>query len=140
MVRSKAVEQSVTLGAVAPWPTTCPGGAYTSTMHCLSCLPAGWARRTVALALLITSLRLAAQTPARSTDTLRLSLDQAVTMGLRQSDEVGLANAQIDLADAQYANARASALPQLRFNGAYTHVYESARGQAVGALFNQPNT
>ena len=61
-------------------------------------------------------------------------------MGVRQSDEVGLANAQIDLADAQYANARASALPQLRFNGAYTHVYESARGQAVGALFNQPNT
>ena len=61
-------------------------------------------------------------------------------MGLRQSDEVGLANAQIDLADAQYANARANALPQLRFNGAYTHVYESARGQAVGALFNQPNT
>ena len=109
-------------------------------MHCLSCLPAGWARRTVALALLIASRPLPAQTPARSTDTLRLSLDQAVTMGLRQSDEVGLANAQIDVADAQYANARANALPQLRFNGAYTHVYQSARGQAVGALFNQPNT
>jgi outer membrane protein TolC len=109
-------------------------------MHCLSCLPAGWARRTVALALLITSHRLAAQSPARSTDTLRLSLDQAVALGIQQSDEVGLANAQIDLADAQYANARANALPQLRFNGAYTHVYESARGQAVGSLFNQPNT
>ena len=61
-------------------------------------------------------------------------------MGLRQSDEIGLANAQIDVADAQFANARANALPQLRFNGSYTHVYESARGQAVGSFFNQPNT
>ena len=61
-------------------------------------------------------------------------------MGLRQSDEIGLANAQIDVADAQFANARANALPQLRVNGSYTHVYESARGQAVGSFFNQPNT
>jgi outer membrane protein TolC len=97
-------------------------------------------RHAVALALLITSHRLAAQTPARSTDTLRLSLDQAVTLGIRQSDEIGLANAQIGVADAQYSNVRANALPQLRFNGTYTHVYESARGQAVGSLFNQPNT
>jgi outer membrane protein TolC len=125
-------------GAVEP--TTRPGGAYTFLMHSLSCPPAGWARRMVALALLITSHQLAAQTPARSTDTLRLSLDQAVTLGLQQSDEIGLANAQIGVADAQYANVRANALPQLRFNGTYTHVYESARGQAVGALFNQPNT
>jgi outer membrane protein TolC len=109
-------------------------------MHRLSCPPAGWARRTVALALLITSHRLAAQSPARSTDTLRLSLDQAVAIGLRQSDEIGLANAQIGVADALYSNARANALPQLRFNGTYQHVYESARGQAVGSLFNQPNT
>src|SRR5215217_2749969 len=110
MLRSSAVDSicHTRRGAVAP--TTGPGGAYTSTMHCLSCPPAGWARRTVALALLITSHRLVAQTPARSTDTLRLSLDQAVTLGLRQSDEIGLANAQIDVADAQYANARASAL------------------------------
>jgi outer membrane protein TolC len=86
------------------------------------------------------SARLGAQTPTRSTDTLRLSLDQAVAIGLRQSDEIGLASAQVDVADAQYASARANALPQLRFNGAYTHVYESARGQAVGSLFNQPNT
>jgi outer membrane protein TolC len=109
-------------------------------MHSLSCPPAGWARRTVALALLITSHTLAAQTPARLADTLRLSLDQAVELGLRQSDEIGLANAQVGVADAQYSNVRANALPQLRFNSTYTHVYESARGQAVGSLFNQPNT
>jgi outer membrane protein TolC len=109
-------------------------------MHSLSCPPAGWARRTVALALLITSHTLAAQAPTRLTDTLRLSLDQAVDLGLRQSDEIGLANAQVGVADAQYSNVRANALPQLRFNSTYTHVYESARGQAVGSLFNQPNT
>ena len=109
-------------------------------MHSLSCPPAGWVRRTVALALLITSHRLSAQNPARSTDTLRLSLDQAVELGLQQSDEIGLANAQIGVADALYSNVRANALPQLRFNGTYSHVYQSARGQAVGQLFNQPNT
>jgi outer membrane protein TolC len=109
-------------------------------MHSLSCPSAGWARGTVALALLIVSHTLAAQTSTRPTDTLRLSLDQAVDLGLRQSDEIGLANAQVGVADAQYANVRANALPQLRFNSAYTHVYESARGQAVGSLFNQPNT
>ncbi|MEO6528868.1 MAG: TolC family protein [Gemmatimonadaceae bacterium] len=100
------------------------------------------ARRTAAVALLALPLGVQAQTPASPVagDTVRLSLDQAVTIGLRQSDEIGLANARVDVADAQFANARASILPQLRFNGAYTHVYESARGNAVGAVFNQPNT
>jgi outer membrane protein TolC len=73
-------------------------------------------------------------------DTVRLSLDEAVALGLRQSDEVGIAAAQVDVADAQFGAARANVLPQLRFNGGYTHVYESARGQAVGSVFNQPNT
>ena len=140
-MRARGVMQSDTLSpTVPPSPTTAPGAAYTSLMHCLSCLPNGWARRTVALALLLTAQRLGAQASARPTDTLRLSLDQAVAIGIRQSDEIGLASAQIDVADAQFASARANALPQLRFNGNYTHVYESARGQAVGQLFNQPNT
>jgi outer membrane protein TolC len=102
--------------------------------------PSGRARRLVAAALLLFPAPLAAQSRAAAGDTVRLSLDQAVALGLRQSDELGLASAQTDVADAQYASARASALPQLRFNGAYTHVWESARGSAVGAVFNQPNT
>lgn len=73
-------------------------------------------------------------------DTLRLALEEAVAISLRQSDEVGIAAAQVDVADAQYLAARSNALPQLRLNGAYTHVYQSARGQAVGSVFNQPNT
>src|ERR1700716_636647 len=73
-------------------------------------------------------------------DTLRLSVDDAVAIALRQSDEVGLAAAQVDVADAQYGAARANGLPQLRISGSYLHVYQSARGQAVGSVFNQPNT
>src|SRR3982750_1804464 len=102
--------------------------------------PFGRARRFVAAVLLLTPMALRAQQRAVLSDTVRLSIDEAVVLGLRQSDEIGLASAEIDVADAQYANARANILPQLRFNGAYTHVWESARGQAVGALFNQPNT
>src|ERR1700716_3853063 len=73
-------------------------------------------------------------------DTLRLTVDEAVTIALRQSDEMGIAAAQVDVADAQYGAARANTLPQLRFSGSYLRVYESARGQAVGSVFNQPNT
>lgn len=94
------------------------------------------------LALLAFPLAAQAQAPiaAGPRDTLRLSIEQAVDLAMRNSDEIGLAAAQIDVADAQYANARASILPQLRFNGGYTRTYASARGSAVGAVFNQPNT
>jgi outer membrane protein TolC len=96
----------------------------------------------VALAIAPAMTSAAAQGVGTATgrDTLRLSVDDAVTIALRQSDEVGVAAAQIDVADAQYGAARANALPQLRINGAYLHTYQSARGQAVGAQFNQPNT
>src|SRR5690348_5836983 len=85
---------------------------------------------------------LRAQSPASGavTDTLRLSVEDAVALAQRQSDEVGIAAAQADVADARFGAARANALPQLRLNSTYTHVYESARGQAVGSVFNQPNT
>jgi outer membrane protein TolC len=83
-----------------------------------------------------------AQSPAapRASDTLRLSLGDAVSIAMRQSDEIGIAAAQVDVADALYGSARANALPQLRFSSSYLHVYQSARGQAVGSVFNQPNT
>lgn len=97
--------------------------------------------RALVLALFVVSRGAAAQSGGDGArDTMRLSVDEAVAIALRQSDEIGVAAAQIDVADAQYGAARANALPQLRFSGAYLHVYESARGQAVGAVFNQPNT
>lgn len=97
---------------------------------------------SVLLLVVLPALPLRAQSPApaAAADTLRLSVEDAVTLAQRQSDEVGVAAAQADVAEARYGSARASALPQLRLNSTYTHVYESARGQAVGAVFNQPNT
>jgi outer membrane protein TolC len=99
-------------------------------------------RRCVLVVALAFPLALQAQSPAaaRSSDSLRLSLGDAVSMAMRQSDEVGIAAAQADVAEALYGIARASLLPQLRLNSTYTHVFESARGQAVGSVFNQPNT
>ena len=77
---------------------------------------------------------------AQKNDTLRLSLPDAVTRGLRFGDEARLAAAQVDLADASVMTARATGLPQLRVSGTYGHVYENARSTAVGQIFNQPNT
>lgn len=96
----------------------------------------------VLLALPLTAQRGPARsTPANSTaDTLRLSLEEAVETGLRVGDEVRLAAARADIADAQLDLARASLLPQLRINSAYTRTFESARSNAVSAVFNQPNT
>jgi outer membrane protein TolC len=101
-----------------------------------------WPALVAALALTPVMMSAAAQGVGTDAahDTLRLSVDDAVSIALRQSDEVGVAAAQVDVADAQYGAARANALPQLRLNGAYLHTYQSARGQAVGAQFNQPNT
>jgi OMF family outer membrane factor len=73
-------------------------------------------------------------------DSLVLSLDDAVTQALRTGDEARLAEAQVEIADAQLGVARAAALPQLRLSSTYNHGFENARAQAVGQIFNQPNT
>lgn len=102
-------------------------------------------RRAVELALLHLSLlatlpwrAVAAQ--AGSADTLRLSVAEAIGLAQRQGDEIGIAEAQVNVADAVHGATRANMLPQLRLTGGYTRVFESARGQVVGAVFNQPNT
>ena len=77
---------------------------------------------------------------AQRADTLRLSLQDAVAIALRASDEVRLSAMQAEIADAQFGTARATALPQLRLNASYNHAWENARANAVGAVFNQPNT
>jgi outer membrane protein TolC len=73
-------------------------------------------------------------------DTLRLSLPEAVTLALRDADEVKRANADIAITGAQVMTSRASALPQLRLTGTYNHVFANARARAVNQVFNQPNT
>ena len=51
-----------------------------------------------------------------------------------------ITQAQIELADAQVTAARAAGIPQARLTSTYTHAYENARANAVGSVFNQPNT
>lgn len=73
-------------------------------------------------------------------DTLRLGIEAAVTMAIRQGDETRLAAAQVDVTDAQITTARAAGLPQLRLNGTYTQVIENARANIVGSVFGQSFT
>jgi outer membrane protein TolC len=77
---------------------------------------------------------------APPSDTIRLSIEDAVTRAVRQSDETRLAAAQLEVTEAQITTARAAGLPQLRLNGAYTQVIENARGTIVGSVFGQPFT
>jgi outer membrane protein TolC len=73
-------------------------------------------------------------------DTLRLSLPEAVTLALRDADEVRRAAADVAVTEAQVTTSRATALPQLRLTGIYNHVFANARARAVNQVFNQPNT
>ena len=92
--------------------------------------------------LFLLAFAVVAAAPARAqrADTLRLSIEDAVATAQRVSDETRLAAAVVDVADAQVGTARATALPQVRLNSTYTHAYQNARAQAVGSVFNQPNT
>lgn len=94
--------------------------------------------RILSLAALLSAV-LAASPPlgAQSTDTLRLSLADAVTRAVRESDETQLAAVQLDLAEAQVTTARAAGLPQLRLAGNYSQVLKNARAEIVGAIFGQ---
>jgi outer membrane protein TolC len=95
-------------------------------------------RTSVAFGLVVaTSPALAQQQPP---DTLRLTIKSAVDQALTSSDEVRISQAQIDLADAQVTAARAAGIPQARLSSTYSHAFENARANAVGSVFNQPNT
>lgn len=102
-------------------------------------------RRLLAIvsAVAVPVLRSPAQTDmgrAATGDTLRLSIEEAVTRAIRQSDETRLAAAQLDVTEAQITTARAAGLPQLRLSGSYTQVIENARAKIVGSVFGQSFT
>jgi outer membrane protein TolC len=81
---------------------------------------------------------LVAQQSRPSTDSLSLSLSDAVARADRIGEEVGLARANLYATHAQATVARAPGLPQLRISASENRTVASARGQAVGAVFNQP--
>ncbi|HEX4932270.1 MAG TPA: TolC family protein, partial [Gemmatimonadaceae bacterium] len=75
---------------------------------------------------------------AGSTDTLRLSIGDAVARAVRESDESRIAGAQVEVAEAQVTTARAAGLPQARLSGNYSQVLRNARAEIVGqAIFGQ---
>lgn len=89
------------------------------------------------LATLVAALPL----PAQRGDTLRLSIGDAVTRAVRESDESRVARAQIEVTDAQVTTARASGLPQARLASSYQQVLKNARGDIVGrSIFGQQYT
>jgi outer membrane protein TolC len=93
---------------------------------------------------LIIAAALVAATPASAaaqrTDTLRLSLEDAVTRMLRSSDEVRAAWLGVESADAQMTSARAAGLPQIRLTSSYQQVLKNARAEMVSQLFGQKFT
>jgi outer membrane protein len=89
----------------------------------------------VAVGLLLDPTPLTAQ--PRSSDSLGLRLEAAVARALRDGDEVRIADAQLDATRAQIGVARATGLPQLRFQGSYQQVLENARATIVGSVFGQ---
>ncbi|MEJ2187321.1 MAG: TolC family protein [Gemmatimonadota bacterium] len=71
------------------------------------------------------SMQTAARVQQAAGDTVALSLDAALTRALGQSEEVRLAEAQVDAASAQVHVARSAALPQVNGSFGYTRTFAS---------------
>jgi outer membrane protein TolC len=95
----------------------------------------------LARTLLIGALLCPIAAAAQATDTVRLSLADAVARVVRESDEVRLAAAQLDVSEAQSTVARSVGLPTLQFTGNYTQVERNARATIVNPqVFGQAYT
>ena len=81
-----------------------------------------WIAATLGILL---SGSLSGQEVPAPTDTIELSLDQAVTRALDESEEIRLARSQITLAGAQISSARSAILPQVNANLGYTRTLAS---------------
>ncbi|MGI9091470.1 MAG: TolC family protein [Gemmatimonadaceae bacterium] len=94
-----------------------------------------------AFAFSVATPPLAAQTrPATASDTVRLSLSDAVRRADRLGEEVRIARANVNATGAQVTIARSAGLPHIGLNATENRTVASARGQAVGSVFNQPYT
>src|SRR5574341_1759642 len=80
--------------------------------------------RSLSLALAVTLAAGSARAQS-ATDTLRLSLEQAVQRALSQSEEVRLAAAQVHEMNGQVREAFAGALPQINGSVTYTRQFAS---------------
>lgn len=80
-----------------------------------------------------------AQQPPQG-DTLRLSLDRAVTRVLEQSEEIAAARVQVDLAELQITEATSPALPQLSTNLTYNRAIRTIFDDLGGPPSAEPDT
>jgi len=81
-----------------------------------------------------------AQRADQRVDTLRISIADAVAHAISSSDESRLSRLSLQVTDAQFGAARAPAIPQLRFQGNNSQSLRNARGDIVGAAFQQSYT
>ncbi|MDQ8153762.1 MAG: TolC family protein [Gemmatimonadota bacterium] len=77
---------------------------------------------------------------AQRSDTLHLSIEDAVTRMLRSSDEARTAWQLVQSSDAQVMSARAAGLPQIRLTSSYQQVLKNARAEMVSQIFGQKYT
>ena len=90
--------------------------------------------RLFAVALLLSPFTVGS---AQQSDTIRVSVTDALTRVLRESDEMRIGQAQLQVTDAQVGQARAAGLPALNLRGNYTQVTRNARATIVGQIFGQ---
>ncbi len=75
---------------------------------------------------------------AQGRDPVRLSLEDAIRRVVRESDEARVAQAQVEVTEAQVTTARAAGLPQARLASQYSQVLRNARAEIVGqSIFGQ---
>jgi outer membrane protein TolC len=70
--------------------------------------------------------------PAARRDTVSVSLEEALSRALTQSNDVRLAESEVRLAATQVTAARSAALPQLSANLGYTRTFQSPFGGGGG--------
>lgn len=95
-------------------------------------------RRLFAAALFLTPFTVGT---AQRADTIHLSVSDAVTRVLRESDEIRIGQAQYEVTGAQVTQARAAGLPALNLRGTYTQQTRNARATIVSTgIFGQSYT
>ena len=82
---------------------------------------------------------LEAQAPL-ATDTVRMSLDEAVSRALSESEEIAVVRSQIDQAEAQVTQVTAQVLPQISTNLTYNRAIKTIFDDIGGPELAEPDT
>ena len=94
-------------------------------------------KRVLIALLLVLGGSHAAHAQAVSSDTVAMSLQEAIALAFSRSEEIRLARNQVEMADAEVRSVRAGALPQINANLGYTRTFAS---QFEGETFVLPDS